>query len=99
MPIITGKADHGAVLYTDGSKTYDGLVNYEYKKHYRVKHSDNEFADGHGIEKFWGLCKVRLAKFRGMHEHTFYLHIKECKFRHNCRNQNLYLTFGSNLVK
>ena len=95
MPIIKGKADTDAVLYSDGFKTYDGLVNYGYKKHFRVKHGDNEFADGHkhinGIENFWGLCKVRLAKFRGVHKHTFYLHIKECEFRYNYRNQNIYL--------
>lgn len=93
MPIIQGKADTGAVIYSDGFKTYDGLVNYGYKKHYRVKHGENEFADGHnhinGIENFWGLCKVRLSKFRGVHKHTFYLHIKECEFRYNYRNQNI----------
>ena len=79
MPIIRGKADTGAVIYSDGFKTYDGLVNYGYKKHFRVKHGENEFADGrnhiNGIENFWGLCKVRLAKFRGVHKKTFYLHI------------------------
>ena len=95
MPIIKGKADKGAVIYTDGFKTYDGLADYGYKKHYRVKHSENEFATGHnhinGIENFWGLCKVRLAKFRGVHKHNFYLHIKECEFRYNFRNQNLYV--------
>ena len=94
MPIIRNKADIGAVIYSDGFKTYDGLVNYGYKKHYRVRHGENEFANGHnhinGIENFWGLCKVRLAKFRGVHKHTFYLHIKECEFRYNYRNQNLY---------
>ena len=95
IPIIRGKADLGAVLYTDGFKTYDGLVNYGYKKHYRVSHGENQFADGHnhinGIENFWGLCKVRLSKFRGVHKHTFYLHIKECEFRYNYRNKNIYL--------
>lgn len=95
LPIIKGKADSDAIIYSDGFKTYDGLVNYGYKKHYRVKHGENEFADGHnhinGIENFWGLCKVRLARFRGVHKHTFYLHIKECEFRYNYRNQNLYL--------
>jgi len=103
MPIIKGKADTDAVLYSDGFKTYDGLVNYGYKKHFRVKHGDNEFADGHkhinGIENFWGLCKVRLAKFRGVHKHTFYLHIKECEFRYNYRNQNIYLILMKNLRK
>jgi transposase len=95
MPIIQDRTDTDSIVYTDGFKTYDGLVNYGYKKHYRVHHGDNEFAVGNnhinGIENFWGLCKVRLAKFRGMSKKTFYLHIKECEFRYNWRNQNLYL--------
>jgi len=103
MPIIEGKADKGSVIYTDGFKTYDGLADYGYKKHYRVKHGENEFALGHkhinGIENFWGLCKVRLAKFRGVHKHNFYLHIKECEFRYNFRKQNLYLFLLNELRK
>ena len=103
MPIIRNKADIGAIIYSDGFKTYDGLVNYGYKKHYRVRHGENEFVNGHshinGIENFWGLCKVRLAKFRGVHKHTFYLHIKECEFRYNYRNQNLYLFLLKKLRK
>ena len=62
VPIIQGKADTGSVHYSDGFKTYDGLVNYGYKNHLRVKHGENKFAYGHnhinGIENFWGLCKV-----------------------------------------
>jgi len=100
LPIIKDKASIGAVVYSDGYKVYDGLVNYGYKKHYRVKHSENEFARGYnhinGIENFRGLCKVRLSKFRGVHKHTFILHIKECEFRYNCRNKNLYLILLSN---
>jgi len=101
-------ADTVAVLYSDGFKTYDGLVNYGYKKHFRVKHVENEFADGHNIENFWGLCKVRLAKFRGIHKHAFYLHIKECEpnlrarrsqFRYNYRNKNIYLYLLNELKK
>ena len=103
LPIIKGRTDTGAIIYSDGFKSYDGLVNYGYKRHYRVKHGENEFALGHnhinGIENFWGLCKVRLAKFRGVHRHTFYLHIKECEFRYNYRNQNLYLILLKNLRK
>ena len=95
MPIIKGKAGNNAVIYSDGFKTYDGLADYGYKRHYRVNHGANEFAVGHnhinGIENVWGLCKVRMAKFRGVHKHMFYLHIKECEFRYNYRNQNLYL--------
>ena len=69
------------------------LAYYGYKKHYRVKHDYNVFADGTNhincIENFWWLCKVRLAKFRGVHK--FYLLIKECEFRYNYRNKNLSL--------
>ena len=103
LPIIKGRTDTGAIIYSDGFKSYDGLVNYGYKRHYRVKHGENEFALGHnhinGIENFWGLCKVRLAKFRGVHRHTFYLHIKECEFRYNYRKRILYLILLVNLRK
>ena len=95
MPIIKGKTDENSVIYTDGFKAYNGLADYGYKRHYRVKHGRNQFADGqnhiNGIENFGGLCKVRLAKFRGIHKHKFYLHIKKCEFRYNYRNKNFYL--------
>ena len=91
MPIIEELADKNSNVFTDGFKVYDGLVDYGYKQHFRVKHSANQFADGrnhiNGIENFWGLCKVRLAKFRGMNRDTFYLHLKECEFRYNNRNK------------
>jgi transposase len=99
MPIIKGKADKGSVIYTGD----DGLADYGYKKHYRVKHGKNEFVNGHnyinGIENFLGICKVRLAKFRVVHKHNFYLHIKECELRYNFRNQNLYLFLPNELKK
>ena len=42
MPIIEGRTSKESTIYTDGFKTYDGLVNYGFKKHYRVKHGENE---------------------------------------------------------
>jgi transposase-like protein len=30
-------------------------------------------------------------KFHGIAESTFYLHLKECEFRFNYRNENIYL--------
>jgi len=95
LPIIERQANKKSVLFTDGFKTYDGLADYGYKKHYRIKHGENKFANGgnhiNGIENFWGLCKVRLTKFRGIHKHKFYLHLKECEFRFNYRNENMYI--------
>ena len=84
LPIIQSKVNAKSAVYTDGFKSYDGLVDAGYKKHYRVKHGQNEFANGHnhinGIENFWRLAKTRLAKFRGIAKSTFYYHLKECEF-------------------
>jgi transposase len=95
LPIIRKRVAEESVVYTDGFKTYDGLVDLGYKKHHRIKHGQNEFAHGtnhiNGIENFWAIAKTRLAKFRGIHKSTFYLHLKECEFRFNLRNDNLYL--------
>ena len=48
--------------------------------------------NGHinGIESFWSFAKRRLAKFNGVPEHTFCLHLKETEFRFNHRRDNLY---------
>ncbi len=55
--------------------------------HFRVDHSKDEFARGrvhiNGIEGFWGMGKVRLAKFKGLPRHTFHLHLKETEWRYN----------------
>ena len=99
LPLITNKISKASTIYTDGFKTYDGLVDMGYKKHYRVYHARNEFSKKekriknhiNGIENFWGIAKVRLSKFRGMNKNTFYLHLKECEFRFNHRQDNLYL--------
>ena len=83
--IIKRKIDPASVIYTDGWRGYDGLVDIGYNKHFRVNHGKNEFAlegDIHinGIESFWGFTKRRLAKFNGV-KVNFELHLKECEFR------------------
>ena len=102
MPIIKGKVLEGSTVNSDGWRSYDSLILNGYK-HHRVYHSHNEFARGkshiNGIENFWGLAKVRLAKFRGIHKSHFYLHLKECEFRFNYRNQNIYAIMLKILIK
>jgi len=92
MPIIQGRILEGSTIYTDGWKAYDGLILNGYE-HYRVYHSKNEFARGkshvNGIEFFWSFAKRRLAKFNGLTDDKFFLHLKECEFRFNHRNENL----------
>ena len=92
MPIIQGKILEGSTVYTDGWKAYDGLILNGYD-HYRVFHSANEFARGknhvNGIESFWSFAKRRLAKFNGLTDDKFALHLKECEFRFNHRHTDL----------
>ena len=94
LPIIRGKICEGSTINSDGWKAYDGLILDGFK-HHRVHHSKDEFARGkshiNGIEGFWGVAKVRLAKFRGIHKKHFFSHLKECEFRFNFRNNNLYV--------
>ena len=93
--IIRGRVDPDSVIHSDGWRGYDGLVDLGFKKHYRVSHGQNEFARGrshiNGIESFWAYAKRRLMKFHGIAESTFYLHLKECEFRFNYRDENIYL--------
>ena len=92
--VIRGKVELTARLHTDGFRSYDGIVHMGYQKHYRVHHDKDEFVRGtahiNGIEGFWGLAKTRLVKFKGMSPSTFYLHLKECEFRFNHRDEDLY---------
>ena len=93
--IIRGRVDPDSVIHSDGWRGYDGLVDLGYKKHYRVQHGKDQFAAGrshiNGIESFWSYAKRRLMKFHGIADSTFYLHLKECEFRFNNRDDNIYL--------
>jgi transposase-like protein len=91
--VIRGRVELKSIIYSDGWRGYNGLVDVGYGKHLRVDHSKDEFAKGrnhiNGIEGFWGYAKTRLFRFRGMTPSTFNLHLKECEFRFNHRGQNL----------
>ena len=92
--IIRGRVDPDSVIHSDGWRGYNGLVDLGYKKHYRVNHGSDEFVNFkshiNGIESFWSYAKRRLAKFHGIADSTFHLHLKECEFRFNYRNRDLY---------
>ena len=92
LPIIKGKILEDATIYTDGWKSYDGLITEGYK-HHRIYHSSGEFARGknhvNGIESFWSYAKRRLAKFNGTKK-NFEIHLKETEWRFNNRQNNIY---------
>ena len=93
MPIIQGHILDGSTINTDGWKAYDDLILNGYDNR-RVFHSKDEFARGkchvNGIENFWSFAKRRLAKFNGCSSDAFVLHSKECEFRYNHRNDDLF---------
>jgi transposase-like protein len=92
--IIRGKVKPVSILHSDYWRGYNGLVDIGYKKHYRIHPGDNEFSacQSHinGIKSFWFFAKRRLIKFQGIPQLSFYLLLKECEFRFNYREQNLY---------
>ena len=59
-------------------------------KYFNNRLNSDTVAMSNGFEGFWGFAKSRLSRFRGMHKNTFYLHLKECEFRYNNRNENMY---------
>ena len=91
--IIKGKVDPSTVIYSDGWRGYDGLIDVGYDKHFRVNHGTNEFSKGrgihiNGIENFWSFTKRRLAKFNGVKRY-FDLHLKESEWRYARESEEL----------
>ena len=90
LPIIRKYVKTGSTVYTDEWIAYDGLVVDGYK-HYRINHQNQEYSNKrgnhiNGIENFWSFAKRRLQKFNGIASKDFKLHIKECEFRYNYKN-------------
>ena len=43
--LIKKPVPSNSIIYSNEWKTYDGLMNVDYKKHYRVTHSENVFVN------------------------------------------------------
>jgi len=101
--IIRGRVSIETIIHSDMWRGYNGLVDLGYPKHFRVNHSADEFATKdsniNGIESFWSFAKRRLQKFNGVNKGTFNLHLKECEYRFNHREENLYRTLLTLLKK
>ena len=95
MPVIKGRVIPGATVYTDGWRSYDGLIFSGYR-HKRIYHDKNQFAKKrnhvNGIESFWSYTKRRLRKFNGVPKDKFLLYLEESEWRFNNR-ENMEKTF------
>ena len=92
--VIKERIDPSSTVYSDGWRDCDALIDWGYRRHYRINHARHEFAAGrnriNGIESFWGVAKVCLAAKRGLRSEYFNLHLKECEFRRNMRRKDMY---------
>lgn len=83
LPIIEKQIDiqNDSVIFYDSWKSYDGLADFGYKKHYRVRHGKNEFAKRelggkvrnyiNGIENFGGSAKLDWLDLEGSVKELF----------------------------
>lgn len=91
--IIRGRPVEDAILRNNGWHGYDGLVDFEYEKAFRVDKdclAGNLYSHDDEIDSFWSFARNRLEKFNGVSNRTFPLHLKECEWRFNMREQDLY---------
>lgn len=60
--VIRGKVEPECVVYSDGWRTYNGLVDVSYGKYLRVDRDWNDFAKGkihiNVIESIWGFAEL-----------------------------------------
>ncbi|MDR0660474.1 MAG: IS1595 family transposase [Prevotellaceae bacterium] len=102
-PVLKGKADADAVVYSDGLGARAGAASYGYKKRHGVGRGENAFANGadriDGIERFRGTREVRPAKLRGVRERTFHSRVNERELSDSCGNKNIYLTLPGSFRK
>ena len=52
-----------------------------------------------GIESFWSYAKRRLAKFNGVASERFVLFLKECEFRFNNKDEDVFEILCKEVLK
>lgn len=90
--IIRGRHVDDSILRNNGWHGYDGLVDVEFEKAFRVENDfpEDELYSINDVDSFWSFARTRLEKFNGISNRTFPLHLKECEWRFNHKNSNLY---------
>jgi transposase len=92
--VIRGTEDPNNLDPEDGWQRYDVVLDLGYKKQFHVTQGKDEADLDRShlniIESFWSYAKQHLMKFHGIADSTFYVHLKECEFRFNHRNEDIY---------
>ncbi|WP_298736682.1 IS1595 family transposase [uncultured Chitinophaga sp.] len=93
--IVRGRSVLETLGAAERIRHFSNIVDLGHYRLYRLEHAisgetNGSIALADDIDAFWGLTKHRLAKFKGLNRNTVYLHLKECEFRYNHRNEELY---------
>jgi len=82
--------DQGETLLTNVlGRHYSAVIDYTDKRLYCL-HEELPELQKQIINSFWHYTRLRLMKFRGLSHQTTLLHLKECEFRFNNREKNIY---------
>jgi len=91
---LKGCINIDCLIQSDGWRDYDSIIDFNHQKLFRIKHTNIILSDQpshiNNLESFWAFTKYRLSRFRGIHQHKLYFHLKECEFRFNYENKNIY---------
>ena len=78
----------------DWVSRYHAIADLSSGRYLRLQWHGSQFPSNplpiNGHEAFWGFAKRRLAQFRGLHRHTFYLHLMETEYRFNHPRDETY---------
>lgn len=83
--IIRGRLRPESLFRPDGWRGFEALMDLGHAEIFKPKADKLQ-----EIEDFWQFCRQRLGKFQGFNRASFILHLKECEFRYNYRDLDLY---------
>ena len=83
------KNQRETLLFSILGRDYSAMIDYPAKQFYYLHEEDAE-VHKELLLSFWNYTRLRLMKFRGLSPQTTLLHLKECEFRFNNRERDLY---------
>lgn len=83
---VNATTNNGETFEQYKLQNFHAIADFKTWKLFNIQHCDSSEDD---IFCFWNDTKNRMLKFRGLHKSMLYLHVKECEFRYNHRNDNI----------
>ncbi len=88
--IMSGDKSSEEKITSESLRRFDGLAELGRKNYYKVDKVNLNRDEQQFLDSFWAFYKKYISKLVGFVESNFYLDLKECEFRFNNRDGNLY---------